>query len=229
MATATVKVSSSILAADLNNLRAEVKRVEQAGVDMIHVDVIDGQFGPNITFGPAIVEAIRRVTHLPIDLHLMVYRPERLLKPFIEAGSDIISTHLEACNSSTLKNILSLIESHGRKKGIALKPETKLSPKAIRLLDELDMFVVMSVPPGFSGQRFNPTVLPKIRELKSIVETNGLQFDIEADGGINVENAPSVVGAGATILVAGAAIFGSPNIEDTVRRLKGPHSRSAIT
>lgn len=215
-----VKVAPSVLAADLSRLGEEVSRVEQAGADMIHVDIADGHFAPNITFGSPIIKAIRKNTYLPLDLHLMIYKPEKHVERFLDLGGDIISVHFEACNTVSLKKIIQKVRDYGGKIGVALKPETELSAGITKLLDQLDMIVLMSVPPGFSGQKFDPSAIPKISKLKAALRKKGLQVDLEVDGGINMRNAPLVIKAGATVIVAGASIFRAPNIRNAIRKLK---------
>lgn len=208
-----VKIAPSLLSADFRHLADEVKRVEEAGCDIIHIDVMDGHFVPNITVGPFIVEAIRKSTRLPLDTHLMIEKPERYIEAFAKAGSDNITVHAEAC--SNLKEVLSLIHSMGKSAGVSLRPVTGLS--SIRsYLDSIDMVLLMTVNPGFGGQSFQHDVLLKVRELRKIYLK-----DIEVDGGINLQTAPLAVEAGANVLVAGTAIFKSTDVKKVVHQLRG--------
>jgi len=199
-------------------LSREVRRVEQAGADLLHIDVMDGNFVPNITFGPAIVNAIRKETNLPLDVHLMVNHPERHIKNFIDAGGDIIIVHIEACGSYVTP-LIKQIQNYDKKAGVAVKLDTSLS-KITHFLDSLDTVLLMSVNPGFAGQLFNHRVIPRIEELKKIKCENGYHFNIEVDGGINSLTAALVARAGATILVAGSAVFGQPNVKEAIKDLK---------
>lgn len=211
-----IKIAPSILAADFGNLAEEVKRVEEAGAQFLHIDVMDGHFVPNITIGPLIVKALKKRTELPLDVHLMIEDPQKFIPAFADAGSDIISVHVEALNNSKLKDTVLQIKSFGVKAGVALNPPTPLS--AIEnILKRVDIVVVMSVNPGFAGQEFIPEVLPKISELKAKIEEG---VEIEVDGGINDKNAKGVVKTGADILVAGSYIFKSENIGRAIRRLR---------
>ncbi|MBI1987212.1 MAG: ribulose-phosphate 3-epimerase [Nitrospinae bacterium] len=212
-----IKIAPSILSADFSQLGQEVAEVEKAGADMIHIDVMDGHFVPNITIGPMIVEAVRKVTQLPLDVHLMIADPDRFLAEFARAGADILTVHVEACRH--LHRTLQEIKRLKVRAGIALNPATSLA-SVEEVLPEADMIVLMSVNPGFGGQRFIPSVLPKIGRLLEILEAQGLQKEIEVDGGVNLENSREILQAGTTILVAGTAVFRSPDYRDTISRLR---------
>ncbi len=213
-----IRIAPSILSADMSCLSREVKRAEQAGADLLHIDVMDGNFVPNITFGPAIVNAIRKETRLPLDIHLMVNHPESHIKSFIDAGGDIIIVHIEACSG----NIISLIKeirNYERKAGVAVKLNTSLS-KIAHIFNCLDTVLLMSVNPGFAGQLFDRRIVPKIEALEKIRCEKGYSFDIEVDGGINSRTASLGVKAGATILVAGSAVFEQSDIEKAIKDLR---------
>lgn len=208
-----LKVAPSLLAADFANLAAQIQAVEAGGCDMLHIDVMDGHFVPNITVGPFIVKAIRKVTRLKLDTHLMIDSPENFVKDFAAAGSDHITVHAEACGSN-LRQVLDLIRSQGKSCGVSLKPATPVS--AIQdYLAHIDMVLLMTVNPGFGGQAFMPEVLPKITQLRKIYAG-----DIEVDGGINRETALQTVKAGANVLVAGTAIFGKPDVKQAIQDLR---------
>jgi ribulose-phosphate 3-epimerase len=211
------KIAPSILSADFTKLGEEIKAVEAAGADYIHIDVMDGHFVPNITVGPMIVKAARKVTNLPLDVHLMIENPERYIDDFVEAGSDVITIHVETVTH--LHRLLGVIKDAGIKAGTALNPATPLS-SIQHVLHIMDMAVVMTVNPGFGGQSFIPEVLPKIEELKRIKDEKDIEIDIEVDGGINVENIAQVARAGANVFVAGNAVFGSSNYMETIALMK---------
>jgi len=208
-----VKIAPSILSADFARLADEIARVEAAGCDWLHVDVMDGHFVPNLTIGPVVVKAIRKVTKLPLDVHLMIEYPEKYVGAFADAGADSITVHVEACNGN-LSQLLDEIGSRKVRRGVSLKPATPLSAIE-RDLDRLDLVLLMTVNPGFGGQAFMPEVLPKIRDLRG--RWTG---DIEVDGGINKETAPEVVRAGANVLVAGTAVFGKPDAKRAIEDLR---------
>jgi len=212
-----IKVAPSILSADFSCLAEEVKRVEQGGADLLHIDVMDGHFVPNITLGPPVIASLKRKTKLPFDVHLMIEKPEKYLDEFIKAGADIITIHVEA--TVHLHRLLSYIKSQGIKSGVALNPATPLNTIKY-VLDDLDMVLIMSVNPGFGGQKFIPQILKKISEIKSIIKRNKYEILIEVDGGINEYNAPQIIEAGADILVAGSAIYCSPHPEEVIKKLK---------
>ena len=199
-------IAPSILSADFGRLAEEVRAVEAAGADWIHVDVMDGRFVPNITIGPIVVEAVRRATRLPVDVHLMIVEPERYVDAFRRAGADSISVHVEA--SPHLHRTLQQIRSLGARAGVVLNPHT--SEEAIRhVLGDLDLVLVMSVNPGFGGQSFIPSALPKLRALRAAATAAGLDLTLEVDGGVAPSTAGAVVAAGARVLVAGSAVFGA--------------------
>lgn len=198
------KIAPSILSADFANLANEIRDVEKGGADYIHVDVMDGHFVPNITIGPLIVEAIRPVTKLPLDVHLMIENPDQYIEAFIKAGADIITVHQEACVH--LHRTIMMIKEQGVKAGVVLNPATPVS-LIEEILPELDMVLLMTVNPGFGGQRFIPSVLKKVEELSSLREALELDFEIEIDGGVNIETAGLCTNAGADVLVAGSAVY----------------------
>ena len=203
-----LQVAPSILSADFGRLAEEVRAVEAAGADIIHVDVMDGRFVPNITIGPLVVRAVRAATKLPVDVHLMIVEPERYIDDFARAGADLISVHLEA--SPHLHRTVQHIKSLGKKASVAVNPHSSLDGLDV-VLPDLDMVLLMTVNPGFGGQRFIETVVPKIEALRALVKRRGLATDIEVDGGIAPDTVARVVAAGANVLVAGSAIFGAPN------------------
>ena len=209
-----IKIAPSVLSADFTKLASEIEKVEKAGCDMIHIDVMDGHFVPNITVGPFIVKAIRRATQLPLDTHLMIENPEKYIAQFAEAGSNGITVHAEAC-AGRLREVISLIKSHKVRCGVSVKPATPIS-EIESFLKEIDLVLIMSVNPGFGGQAFIPEVLPKIEKLRQ-----KFSGDIEVDGGINAQTAPGVVKAGANILVAGTAVFGKEDVQKAIRELRG--------
>ena len=209
-----LKIAPSILSADFTKLSSEIKKVEKAGCDMIHIDVMDGHFVPNITVGPFIVKAIRRLTKLPLDTHLMIENPEKYIAQFAEAGSDGITVHVEAC-PGRLDKVLDLVHSHKIRCGLSLKPATPLS-EIEKFLPKIDLVLVMTVNPGFGGQLFMPEMLPKIEKLRQ-----KFSGDIEVDGGINGKTALDAIRAGANILVAGTAIFGKQDVQKAVKELRG--------
>jgi len=217
-----IKIAPSILSADFSRLGEEVRRAEEAGADIIHLDIMDGHFVPNLTFGPIIVKAIRDYTKLPFYVHLMVERPEDYIERVIEAGGDLVIVHVEACTH--LQKILSMIRDLGAKSGVALNPATPLTTIEY-VLDDLDLILIMSVNPGFGGQEFIPSVLPKIRRARRRVVKRGLEMEIAVDGGVNVETAPKVVEAGADVLVAGTAVFGKPNLKKAIQELREAASK----
>ena len=203
-----IKISPSILSADFSQLGNEIKRLEDGGADMIHVDVMDGHFVPNLTIGPPVVKALRNYTKLPFDVHLMITPVHKYIKNYAEAGADIITIHPEATDN--LKDSINLIKGFNKKVGISLNPDTKIDVIK-NFLTDIDLILIMSVHPGFGGQKFIPDVINKIENLKSIKEEKKLNFDIEVDGGINFENSKTVIDAGANILVSGTTIFKSNN------------------
>lgn len=210
-------IAPSILSADFARLGEEIRAVEAAGADWIHVDVMDGHFVPNITIGPLVVEAARRSTRLPLDVHLMIAHPERYVADFAKAGADTIAVQAEACLH--LDRTIQLIRQCGAKPGVVLNPATPLSSLEW-VLDQLDLVLIMSVNPGFGGQSFIPAALPKIRALREMLTRSGSRALIEVDGGVNPQTLADVAAAGADVFVAGSAIFGSPDYTATIRRFR---------
>ena len=209
-----IKIAPSILSADFSCLGEEIKRVESCGADMIHVDVMDGHFVPNITIGALVVKDIRKVTKLPLDVHLMIKNPQKFIGSFVAAGSDMITVHIETVNKSEVRSQKSQLKAKGVKLGVSLNPATPLK-KVIEVLPLVDFILVMTVNPGFGGQDFIPEVLAKIRKLRSL-----FSGDIAVDGGINEKTARQVIKAGANVLVAGSYIFKSKDYKESIRRLK---------
>jgi ribulose-phosphate 3-epimerase len=199
-----VRIAPSILAADFGRLGDEARAVEEAGADLLHVDVMDGRFVPNISLGVPVVAALRAATRLPLDVHLMIVEPERYLADFARAGADILSVHLET--SPHLHRTVEHIRELGKKACVALNPHSPLNNLDV-VLPDLAMVLIMSVDPGFGGQKFIDAVVPKIRELRAEIDRRGLSVDIEVDGGIAPDTAPAVIEAGATVLVAGTSVF----------------------
>ena len=203
-----IQISPSILSADFSNLEKDIKKLETAGADMIHVDVMDGHFVPNITIGPPVIKALRNKTSLPFDVHLMISPVHKYIKDFANAGADIITIHPEA--TPNLQESIDEIKSFKKKVGISLNPDTKIDIVE-NYLDKVDLILIMSVYPGFGGQKFISDVLEKIKNLKNLKDKKKLNFDIEVDGGINFSNSTSVINAGANILVSGTTIFKENN------------------
>ncbi len=212
-----IKIAPSILSADFSNLLKDIKVVEKAEVDMLHIDVMDGHFVPNITLGPPILKSIREKTDLELDVHLMIDNPDRYLESFVNAGANIITVHVEACTH--LHRTIQTIKSLGVKAAVALNPATSLCT-IDEILEELDMVLLMSVNPGFGGQKFINSSLRKIRNLKDLIDKRNLKIDIQVDGGIKISNVKEVVSAGANVLVAGSAIFKSENVENTINKFR---------
>jgi ribulose-phosphate 3-epimerase len=214
-----IKVAPSILSADFSRLGDEIRAVEAAGADIIHVDVMDGHFVPNITIGPMIVQSAREVTTLPLDVHLMITNPELYIADFAKAGADYITVHVET--AFHLNRLVQSIKEHeGIKAAASLNPATPLSSLDY-ILEDLDMVLIMSVNPGFGGQAFIPSALDKIRTLRKLIDERGLKTEIEVDGGVKPDNAAMIIKAGADILVAGSAIFGMKDYAAAIRGIRG--------
>jgi ribulose-phosphate 3-epimerase len=203
-----IKISPSILSADFSQLGNEIKRLEEGGADMIHVDVMDGHFVPNLTMGPPIIKDLRKFTKLPFDVHLMISPVHKYIQDYADAGANIITIHPEA--TENLKESIKHIKKLGKKVGVSLNPETK-TDIVMKFLTEIDLILIMSVHPGFGGQKFIPEVINKIKELNNIKTKKNIKFDIEVDGGIDFNNAKLVADAGANILVSGTTIFKNNN------------------
>ncbi len=212
-----IKVAPSLLSADFRNIEREIKRVEKCKVDLLHLDVMDGHFVPNITFGPMIAEAINQCTKLPLDVHLMIENPNSFVESFVKSGADYLTVSFEACKH--LHRIINLIKSFRVKTGCALNPGTPFS-LVKPVLKDLDLLLLMTVNPGFGGQKFIPSVLPKIEEAKAFIRQHELKIEIEVDGGISPQTAKLVKKAGATVLVAGAAVFKSKNYCQTIKAIR---------
>ena len=200
----SIKIAPSILSADFGQLDSEINKLEKAGADMIHIDVMDGHFVPNLTVGPPVIKTLRKYTKLPFDVHLMISPVHKYIKDYAEAGADIITIHPEATDN--LQESIEHIKKFGKKVGVSLNPNTQIDIIE-KLLVEINLVLIMSVHPGFAGQKFIPNVLDKIKELKKIKDKKNLNFDIEVDGGINFDNSKLVIEAGANILVSGTTIF----------------------
>jgi len=211
------KIAPSILSADFSRLGDEVRAVERAGADVIHVDVMDGHFVPNITIGPLVVQGLKKLTSLPLDVHLMIEKPERYIEVFAQAGSNWITIHAEVCPH--LKRMIKKIRQLNVRPGIVLKPATSLKT-LYPILDDIDLVLIMSVNPGFGGQFFIPSALKKIEKLRKIVDQNSYPLEIEVDGGVKIENIKEVSKAGGDIFVVGTGIFKTKDYEETIRKLR---------
>jgi len=207
-----VKIAPSILSCDFARLAEEIQAIESAGADWVHVDVMDGHFVPNITIGPIITEGARRATELPLDVHLMISDPDRYLEAFVEAGADILTVHQEACVD--LRGTVQRIRELGARPGVAINPATPLETVA-DVLPDIDLLLVMSVDPGFGGQSYIPTSTDKVGRARAMLDTNGSHAELEVDGGVDATNAGDIVAAGASVLVAGSAVYRHPG---------GPHA-----
>jgi ribulose-phosphate 3-epimerase len=212
-----IKIAPSILSADFSRLGEDVRAVDRAGADYIHVDVMDGHFVPNITIGPLVVDALRKVTDKPLDVHLMIENPDLYIPEFAKAGADIITVHQEAVPH--LHRTVQLIKSLGKKAGVSLNPATPAETLDV-ILDDLDLVLVMSVNPGFGGQSFIPSALDKIRTLRQSITRRGLATELEVDGGVKIDNIGEVVAAGADVLVAGSAVFNTDDYAATIMALR---------
>jgi ribulose-phosphate 3-epimerase len=211
------KLSASILSADFGRLAEQVKQAENAGVDWIHVDVMDGHFVPNITIGPAVTKGLKKVTGLPLDVHLMISNPERYVEDFVRAGADWLGVHVEA--TVHLERLIQQIKEAGAKATVTLNPATPLNCLEY-VLKEVDMVLLMTVNPGFSGQKFIPAVLPKVRGLRQMIDGQGLDVLIQVDGGVHVDTIGELAAAGADVFVSGSGLFNDKPIADNVRRLR---------
>ena len=214
-----IQISPSILSADFSQLAAEIKRLEEGGADMIHVDVMDGHFVPNLTIGPPVIKALRKHCKLMFDVHLMISPVHKYIKDYSDSGADIITFHPEA--TENMKDTISLIKSLNKKVGVSLNPDSEIN-KISNYLDGIDLVLVMSVFPGFGGQKFIPEVLNKIKILKELKDKNNYKFDIEVDGGVNFSNSKDILKAGANILVSGTTVFKENNgdIKKNIETLK---------
>lgn len=212
-----IRIAPSILSSDFAKLGQVVSQLKDFGADMIHIDVMDGHFVPNITIGPVVVESIRKYSDLEFDVHLMISSPEKYVEDFAKAGADIITIHAES--TLHLDRVVQMIKNMGKKVGIALNPETSYS-EIEYILAHIDMFLIMSVNPGFGGQKFIESSIEKIHNLRKLITAKGLNTEIEVDGGITLENAKKVIDSGADILVAGSAIFKAENPKDVIIKFK---------
>jgi ribulose-phosphate 3-epimerase len=212
-----IKIAPSILSADFARLGDEIRAIEAGGADYVHIDVMDGHFVPNITIGPLIVEAVRKVTDMPLDVHLMIENPDQYIPDFAKAGADIITVHYEAVPH--LHRTVQLIHSLGKKAGVSLNPATPVSSLEV-ILEELDLVLLMSVNPGFGGQNFIPSCLPKIEALRKEIDRRGLNIELEIDGGVKPANIAAIAGAGADVFVAGSAVFGASDYRATIAELR---------
>jgi ribulose-phosphate 3-epimerase len=219
-----LRIAPSILSADFGRLADEVAAVTAAGADYIHVDVMDGHFVPNLTLGPPIVRAIRKATNIPLDVHLMIERPDLWIERYADAGADLIHVHAEACVH--LHRVVEQIRATGKRAVVSLNPATSLSALDY-VLPDLSMVLLMSVNPGFGGQSFIPAVLRKIRTLRETIVARGLSVDIEVDGGIKVDNVATVVQAGANVIVSGSGIFETKDYGETIRRMRAAAATTA--
>ncbi|UPM53071.1 ribulose-phosphate 3-epimerase [Gottfriedia acidiceleris] len=213
-----VKIAPSILSANFAKLGEEIIDVELGGADYIHVDVMDGHFVPNITIGPLIVEAIRPVTKLPLDVHLMIEKPDQYIEQFVKAGADIITVHVEACTH--LHRTIQTIKSFGIKAGVVLNPATPVSTIE-QIIDDVDMVLLMTVNPGFGGQKFIQSVVPKIKQVANLIKERNLSVEIEIDGGVDEHTAKICIEAGATVLVAGSAIYNKEDRKEAIAKIRG--------
>jgi ribulose-phosphate 3-epimerase len=217
-------IAPSILSADFGHLNQEIQAVEKAGADWIHIDVMDGRFVPNITIGPIVVEAARRATTLPLDVHLMIVEPERYIEEFAKAGADYIVVHEEACVH--LHRALQLIKATGKKAGVSLNPATSIDPLR-HVLDLTDLVLIMSVNPGFGGQKFIEASLPKIEKVRKLVDDSGQSVLIEIDGGVGPSNSAEVIKAGVDVIVAGSAVYGQKDYAKAIASIRNPSQKKS--
>jgi ribulose-phosphate 3-epimerase len=218
-----IKIAPSILSADFSRLGEEVLRIEKAGADYVHIDVMDGRFVPNITIGSLIVKAIRKLTGLVFDVHLMIEDPDRYIDSFVDAGADIITVHVEAC--AHLHRAVQKIKQHGKKAAVSLNPATSLSTLDW-IIEDVDMVLLMSVNPGFGGQEYIESTAGKIRDLREMINKRGLNTDIEVDGGIDTNNVYEVTKAGANVIVSGSTVFTAPDIKEVINKFRENAYRS---
>ncbi|HEX9758489.1 MAG TPA: ribulose-phosphate 3-epimerase [Nitrospiria bacterium] len=211
------KIAPSILSANFARLEEEVQQVVQAGADLIHVDVMDGHFVPNLTIGPVVIEAIRKICSLPLDVHLMIEKPERYIKDFAQAGSNYLTVHVETCPH--LHRTLQSIKDLGVKAGVTLNPATPLTTLE-NIIEDVDLILVMSVNPGFGGQSFIQNSLKKLAKARKLIDEGNPKVELEVDGGIKIENIQQIAATGVDIFVAGSAIFGSQNYKDTIEQMR---------
>ncbi|MFQ5866388.1 MAG: ribulose-phosphate 3-epimerase [bacterium] len=212
-----IRIAPSILSCDFTNLKELISLIEEAGADMLHLDIMDGHFVPNISFGPRVVSSIKGITKLPLDVHLMIENPEKFISVFAQAGAKIITVNSEACIN--LREEIKAIKKEGLEVGVALNPQTPIE-SLLEHLNQIDMALLMTVEPGYGGQTFISSVLPKIAQLRDYILKSRLDVDIQVDGGINLETAQSAIDSGANILVAGEYIFGSPNPRKAIENLR---------
>ena len=213
----TVRIAPSILSADFSKLGEEVAAIEAAGADWVHIDVMDGHFVPNLTFGAPVVSCLRKVTKMPFDVHLMVEAPQNYIADFAKAGADILTVHLET--APHLHRVIQAIKEAGLKAAVSLNPSTPLCLLE-EILPDLDMVLLMSVNPGFGGQAFIPSSLEKVRKLRQMLDAKGLKTDIQVDGGVTPDNAAQLIAAGATVLVAGSAVYKAPDMANAIHSLR---------
>lgn len=226
MAGRTVRIAPSILSADFARLAEEVARVEEAGADWLHVDVMDGHFVPNLTIGPPVVEALRKVTTLPLDVHLMMTNPDAFIGEFAEAGADYLTVHVETCPH--LHRTVQLIKEHGVKAGVTLNPATPAVTLS-EIVRDADLILIMSVNPGFGGQKFIPSSLQKVAEVRALIDRTHSHALLEVDGGVKPDNAEAILAAGAEVLVAGSAVFSGHDYAAAITALRAGHAPAART